>query len=153
MTDNGDNSGAQLPNLDLIALVQAARKTYDAGAQPSQVHAVYWIEADREADGPGPTARAGSWVIETNAGEIDGLWAIIRKATREGTLGYKARALTAPRTGGPASPRREIHVVTHDADDKADVERVRAALEALGIQAQMAYHRNKLAADEGEASI
>mgnify|MGYP001256775263 CR=1 FL=1 len=153
MTGSGDERGAQPPNLDLIALVQAARKAYDAGAQPSQVQAVYWIEADREADGPGPTARAGSWVLEPSAGEVDGLWAIIRAATREGALGYKARVLTAPRTGGPASPRREIHIVTYDADDTADVERVRAALAALGIQAPMTYQRNKPASGADKTNI
>jgi outer membrane protein TolC len=121
------------PDLDLIARVQAARRQFDAVAQPSQVHAVYWIEASRETDGPGPTPRAGAWVIGTTSAEIDGLWARIRAATREGALGYKARALTAPRTGGPANSQREIHVVTYDADDTADVERVRAALVGLGV--------------------
>jgi hypothetical protein len=121
------------PDLDLIARVQAARRQFDAEAQPSQVHGVYWIEASRETEGPGPTPRAGAWVIETAADTLDALWATIRTATREGALGYKARALTASRSGGPASAQREIRVVTYDAEDAADVERVRAALAGLGV--------------------
>ena len=136
-----DDRKPQPPNLDLIELVQAARRVYDAEAQPSHVHGVYWIEASREGDGPGPTPRAGSWIIETNAGAIDELWSVISAATREGVLGYKARVLTAPRTGGPAGEQREIHVVTYDANDAADVERVRAALAALGIHAGLRYQR------------
>lgn len=33
------------PNLDLIGMVQQARMQHDAGAAPSQMDAVYWIEA------------------------------------------------------------------------------------------------------------
>jgi hypothetical protein len=31
-------------------------------------------------------------------------------------------------------------VLTYDADDTADVERVRVALETLGIEGELAYH-------------
>jgi hypothetical protein len=136
-----DHPKPQPPNLDLIALVQAARRVYDAETQPSQVHGVYWIEASRETEGPGPTPRAGAWVIETKAAVMDALWAAISAATRAGVLGYKARALTAPRVGGPASDQREIHVVTYDAEDTADVERVRVSLAALGVESGVHYQR------------
>ncbi len=44
------------PNLDLIRMVQQARMAHDAQAKPSQVAAVYWIEAKPLAeDSPAPT--------------------------------------------------------------------------------------------------
>jgi hypothetical protein len=129
------------PNLDLIQMVQAARLAHDAEVLPSQVHGVYWLEVKRATPGPGPTARAGQWIIETTAAEQDALWVLVRDATREGRLGYKAKATTGPRASGDDREQREIHAVTHDADDAADVERVRAALEALGIGEPLRYER------------
>lgn len=130
------------PNLDLIQMVQAARLAHDAEVLPSQVHAVYWLEVKRETPGPGPTRRAGQWIIETTAGEIDALWLTVRAATRDGRLGAKCRALTAPRAGVQNTDQREIHVATYDADDAADVERVRAALAELGITDGLHYERS-----------
>jgi len=128
------------PNLDLIQMVQAARLAHDADVLPSQVLGVYWLEVKRESPGPGPTPRAGRWVIETTAGEADALWVLIRAATRDGRLGYKAKAATAARAGGIDRDQREIHIETVDADDAADVERVRVALETLGV-AKARYDR------------
>ena len=135
----GDSGKPQPPNHDLIRKVQAARLAHDADVLPSQVRAVYWLEVKRETPGPGPTARAGQWVIETTAAEQDALWLIVREATRQGKLGYKAKATTGPRAED--REQREIHVVTYDADDTADVERVRAALEALGMPGPLRYTR------------
>jgi hypothetical protein len=135
------------PNLDLIQMVQAARLAHDADALPSQVHAVYWLEVKRETPGPGPTSRAGQWIIETTAAEQDALWVRIREATRQGTLGYKAKASTGPRAED--REQREIHVVTSDADDAADVERVRAALMALGIPGPLRYERDRPTPEPG----
>ena len=129
------------PNLDLIQMVQAARLAHDAQALPSQMHGVYWLEVKRETPGPGPTARAGQWIIETTASEQDVLWVTIRAATRAGQLGYKAKATTGPRAGHDDRDQREIHVVTYDADDATDVQRVRAALETLGISGPLRYER------------
>lgn len=130
------------PNLDLIQMVQAARLAHDADVLPSQVHGVYWLEVKRETPGPGPTSRAGRWVIETTAAEIDALWVLIRTATRDGRLGYKAKATTSARAGGTDIDQREIHVATCDADDAADVERVRLALTALGVTESLRYDRS-----------
>ncbi|MBL8146537.1 MAG: DUF1917 domain-containing protein [Anaerolineae bacterium] len=127
------------PNLDLIQLVQAARLAYDADVLPSQVNGVYWLEVKRETPGPGPTSRAGAWVIETTAGEVDALWVLVRAATRDGRLGYKAKAATAARAGGG---QREIHVAAYDTEDSADVERVRMALVALGVTGPLRYDRS-----------
>lgn len=126
------------PNLDLIQMVQAARLAHDAEVLPSQVHGVYWLEVKRETPGPDPASRAGVWVIETTAAEADALWIAVRAATRDGRLGYKAKAATAARTGGD---QREIHAATVDADDAADVERVRVALLALGVTGALRYER------------
>jgi len=80
--DDGHKPG--LPNLDLIQMVQAARLAHDADVLPSEVHAIYWLEVKRETPGPGPTSRAGQWIIETTAGEIDAQWLLVRAATRDG---------------------------------------------------------------------
>jgi hypothetical protein len=119
------------PNLDLIQMVQRARMQHDADALPSQVSAVYWIEYKPAVPTPSPTARAGKWVIETTAEQVDALWIKVRAATHDGQLGYKSKVATASHSGDPNA--RVIHVLTVDRDDAADVERVRAALAALAI--------------------
>lgn len=116
------------PDLDLIGMVQRARMANDAEAQPSQVAAVYWIEAKRQTPGAAPTARAGYWLIRTTVREVDALWARVKAATEAGQLGYKSKVATASRAN---ADERVIHILTYDAADAADVERVRAALAAL----------------------
>jgi hypothetical protein len=120
-------------NLDLIQRVQAARMAHDEQAVPSQMKGVYWIEAKRQAEGAAPTSRAGRFIIRTTLEAIDALWADIRRATQAGELGYKARTATHAQRLGVDSSERVIHVVTYDADDLADRERVRQRLIALGI--------------------
>jgi hypothetical protein len=129
------------PDLDLIGMVQRARMEHDADAVPSQVSAVYWIEAKREVEGAAPTPRAGRWVIFTNVREVDALWELIKAATRTGNLGYKAKVSTSARDLGKDRDDRVIHVVTYDADDAADVARVREALGALGLSENIRYER------------
>ena len=109
---------------------------HDQQAQPSQISGVYWIEA-RAPSGPGPTPRAGYWRILTTLDQVDALWAQIKAATEAGTLGYKSKVATASRDAHSVS--RVIHVLTYDASDQADVERVRAALEALRIAGDLSY--------------
>lgn len=127
------------PNLDLIGMVQRGRMAHDAQTMPSKVGGVYWIEAKRQTDGPAPTPRAGQWVITTHLSEVDALWARVKAATEAGQLGYKSKVSTAPRAGGMDLDSRVICVVTADADDLADVERVREALRALGIDGDLVY--------------
>jgi hypothetical protein len=129
------------PDLDLIGMVQHARMAHDAEAVPSQVAAVYWIEARREGAGAAPTPRAGRWVIPTTVREVDALWEQIRAATRAGKLGYKSKVSTAARDLGKDRDDRVIHVVTYDADDAADVARVRDALRDLGVSENIQYER------------
>ena len=129
------------PDLDLIGMVQKARMAHDADAIPSQVAAVYWIEAKRDADAPLPTPRAGRWVIPITVHEVDSLWERIKVATRTGKLGYKSKVSTAARDLGKDRDDRVIHVVTVDAHDAADVARVREALRALGVNENIQYER------------
>lgn len=122
------------PDLDLIRMVQNARMQNDASAVPSQVSGAYWVEAKPETPRQTPTTRAGRWVIQTTAHEVDALWVTIRDATQAGRLGYKSKVTTASRTAGPNDADRVVFVLTYDADDSADVARVRAALNDLGVR-------------------
>ena len=128
------------PDLDLIGMVQRARMAHDADAKPSQVTAVYWIEAKRQGSGAAPTPRAGSFTIHTTLAQVDEQWARIKAATEAGTLGYKAKVATASHSG--SADERLIRVLTYDADDSADVARVRDALAALGFT-NLTYSRNQ----------
>ncbi|MBW4438081.1 MAG: DUF1917 domain-containing protein [Pleurocapsa minor GSE-CHR-MK-17-07R] len=122
-------------DLSLIQMVQRARMAHDAEALPSQMEGVYWIEYKPEVPVAPPTSRAGVFVIETDAVQADALWAAVKEATRTGALGYKSKVTTASRSRGKDRDDRLVHVLTADADDAADVARVRAALDALGITA------------------
>jgi hypothetical protein len=134
-----DEHKPEPPDLDLIQMVQRGRMAHDAEAAPSQVSAVYWIEAKRAAEGKPPTPRAGYWAIATTLREVDAVWAAIKAATEAGQLGYKSKVATASHSGDPNA--RTIHVMTYDADDTEDVARVRAALAALDMPAEIEYHR------------
>ena len=98
---------------------------HDAQAQPSQMAAVYWIEA--KAPNAAPTAPAGYWLIRTDLSRVDADWAVIKAATEAGTLGYKAKVATASRV---SPDERVIHVLMA-ADD---AQRVGDALRALGFK-------------------
>lgn len=127
----------QKPNLDLISMVQQARMAHDASAQPSQINAVYWIEAKAPADsGAAITPHAGYFVISTTSEAVDTLWAKIKQATEAGSLGHKSKVSTRPDPGQTDPQARMIHVRTANSTDEADVERVRAALQQMGIAAE-----------------
>jgi hypothetical protein len=130
------------PDLDLIQMVQRARMQHDADARPSQTAGVYWIEAKCEQpDCAPPTPRAGQWVYDTTAAEVDALWDTVKAATRAGQLGYKSKVSTASRQQGqPGS--RTICARTADSDDAADVERIRAGLVDLGLGDRLRYERD-----------
>ncbi len=127
----------QKHDLDLIQMVQQARMQNDDQAQPSQISAVYWIEA--KAPNPQPTPRAGALVIATKIDAVDALWAKVKAATEAGELGYKAKVSTSPgRDQGMASDRL-IHVRVADGTDEAAIQRVRAKLRDLGITADVPF--------------
>lgn len=133
------------PDLDLIQKVQRARMLHDADARPSEITAVYWIEAKSQAETTKPpTSRTGEWQIETTLAQADALWAQVRQATEVGQLGYKSKVSTASHSGVKGAEDRLIAVRTYDADDLTDVGRVKAALVALGIDAKsLRYERDK----------
>lgn len=120
------------PDLDLIHRVQQARMLHDNQATPSQMDAVYWIEA-KCPDCPPPTARSGQWIITIPVVMIDHIWQIIKEATERGDLGYKAKVSTAPRSG-QGNSWRAIHICVADSADAADVERVRVALREMDFE-------------------
>ena len=119
-------------NLDLIQMVQRARMLHDQSARPSDYSSVYWIEAKREAGGgyPAPTAKAGEWRATLPAAEVDAVWERVKALTAQGGLGYKSKVSTQ---GLVKRDERLLCVRTYDAGDSADVNRVGAALRALGL--------------------
>jgi len=127
-------------DLDLIQMVQRARMINDEQAQPSEVNAVYWIEA--KAPSGKPTPRAGKWVIPTSVDAVDALWGKIREATEQGELGYKSKVSTSPGKNQAHSDARLIHVRVADSDDKQDVARIKRALNALGISDKLEFVRD-----------
>ncbi len=120
-------------DLDLIQMVQRARMQHDADAQPSQIGAVYWIEAKPPTATQPPTARAGYWQILVDLAQVDAAWARVKAATEAGELGYKARVATAAHGGAKDADARLIRVMTYDADDAADVARIGETLRAMGF--------------------
>ncbi|MCU0465238.1 MAG: DUF1917 domain-containing protein [Anaerolineae bacterium] len=136
-----DDNNPTPPNLDLIQMVQRARMMHDADAKPSEMGGVYWVESKPNHPVSPPTPRAGLWVIQTDADGIDALWATVKAANERGELGYKAKASTSARRGGGDPRQRVVVVCVADSDDASEVERVRAALVGLGINAPMDYER------------
>lgn len=122
-------------NLNLIQMVQAARRLHDETARPSDIAAVYWIEAKRQAgDYPPPTSNAGEWRIPLTAQTVDKVWEQVKTATAAGKLGYKSKVSTRPAAGQSHPDERLLCVRSYDADDKADVERIKQALLAMGLR-------------------
>ncbi len=122
------------PNLDLISMVQRARAMHDASARPSDLAAVYWIEAKAQGrDQPQPTANAGEWRVSLSAETVDAVWERVKRQTRAGQLGYKSKVSTAPAAGQSDPQDRMLCARTYDAGDAADVQRVKSGLLRLGL--------------------
>ena len=121
-------------NLDLIQMVQAARMLHDETARPSDYAAVYWIEAKRgTGDYPPPTSRAGEWRIGLSLETVDAIWERVKALTVAGQLGYKSKVSTSPAADQADPDERLLCVRSYDAADKSDLERIKAALEAIGL--------------------
>ncbi|MCY4020147.1 MAG: DUF1917 domain-containing protein [Chloroflexi bacterium] len=130
-----DDKGREQMNLDLIEMVQRARMMHDEDARPSDYAAVYWIEAKRKAgDYPAPTSNAGEWRARLTVATVDAVWEMVKRATVAGKLGYKSKVSTRPAAGQADPDERLLCVRTYDARDVDDVERVRAVLEAMGLE-------------------
>ncbi len=122
-------------NLDLIQMVQKARLLHDATARPTELAAVYWIEAKRrQGDFPAPTARSGEWRSRLTVQNVDAIWEQVKALTIAGELGYKSKVSTAPAAGQANLEERLLCARTYDAADRADVQRVKAALLGLGLR-------------------
>lgn len=125
----------QQMNLDLIAMIQRARMLHDEDARPSDYAAVYWIEAKcATGDCSQPTANAGEWRARLTVATVDQVWEKVKQATVAGKLGYKSKVSTRPAAGQADPDERLLCARTYDARDVDDVERVRAALQALGLE-------------------
>ena len=121
-------------NLDLIQMVQRARMLHDASARPSELAAVYWIEAKSgAADCPAPTAQAGEWRVSLTAANVDAVWEQVKVLTLAGKLGYKSKVSTRPAAGQADPDERLLCARTYDARDADDVERVGSALRDIGL--------------------
>lgn len=129
-------------DLDLIQRVQRARMLHDQHAQPSQVPAVYWIEAKNPHAQALPSPRSGEFRIQSDLKRVDGDWARIKTATEAGELGHKSKVSTVATDGIPHSEQRVICVRTTDADDRADRDRVQKHLQKLGFTVDE-YYRDK----------
>jgi hypothetical protein len=127
-------------DLDLIRMVQQARIMHDREAVPSNISAVYWIESKPLTPMPDLTPRAGQWLIESSAAEVDDLWVKIREATEAGRLGYKSKVSTTAAKGQSQASARLIIVRTYDADDSADVLRIQTVLREIGVTT-LSYER------------
>ena len=122
-------------NLDLIQMVQHARMLHDETARPSDVSAVYWIEAKRQTgDYPPPTANAGEWRVKLTAETVDEAWEQVKAATAAGRLGYKSKVSTRPAAGQSHPDERLLCVRSYDAGDKSDIERIKQALLDMGLR-------------------
>ena len=136
-------SGPEKINLDLIQMVQQARMLHDETARPSELSAVYWIEAKRKSGNyPAPTANAGEWRIRLRVDGVDAVWERVKAATVAGELGYKSKVSTRPAAGQSDPEERLICVRTYDAADADDIERVKRALLVIGLS-QVEYVADK----------
>lgn len=130
-------------DLDLIQMVQRARMLHDESAVPSDVSAVYWIEAKRlPGDYPAPTAKSGEWRVKLSVDTVDAVWERVKALTAAGALGYKSKVSTRPAAGQANPSERLLCARTYDAGDREDVARVGDALRAIGLR-DLAYRPDK----------
>lgn len=111
--------------------------------KPSTVTDDFYTHAVREptrAPYPESTERSGKWLVFVPRTQIDAVWDRIATAVREGRLGGHAKVSTSrPNRLSNEPERHVICVYTYDAEDKTDVDRVRAELRTLGITDRIPY--------------
>jgi hypothetical protein len=98
-----------------------------------------WIYAGRAVGAyPDSTPHGGKWLVYFPVAKIDQEWARIKAAVEAGRLGGLAKVATSPREYRLGF----MHVVcvyTYDAEDVADVRRVRQELRAMGYTWKIGY--------------
>jgi hypothetical protein len=117
-------------------------------ASPSTFDADLWIVAHGPGAGPQAADAGGKWLLFVDRENIDEVWAKVRQSVEAGLLGSSAKVSTA--LPNPMTRKPEKHVIcvyTVDAEDEADVRRVREHLRTLGFEAPIAYKTNKATLD------
>ncbi len=132
--------------IDKDKLARASRLLHEmarrfANANPSEVVQIPWIFAERKnGKYPADTVRTGKWLVFVDAEELDDTWRTIKAATEQGKLGSRAKSSTSLRSPHARNPRTKvICVYTYDAEDEADVRRVRVELRRLGVEKKISY--------------
>jgi hypothetical protein len=101
----------------------------------------FLVRAQRSAGNyPEGTERNGKWMIFPPTSDVDEHWARILRALDAGVLGDSAKVATARENPNAIrASEKLICVYTYDADDYADVSRVRQALRAIGYTRKLPY--------------
>jgi hypothetical protein len=109
--------------------------------KPTKEQRDYWLFAEREIGFyPEHTERGGKWLIFAPSDIVDEVWQKIGQAVKQGKLGSTAKVATAKENPNSTdSSRHVICVYTYDADDEADVLRIRSSLRELGITSKIPY--------------
>jgi DNA helicase-2/ATP-dependent DNA helicase PcrA len=116
-------------------------RTAPPDARPSQTRDQYWLYAYRNGvKATNAMNNAGKWLLFVPVDDIDRWWELIRTATEEGRLGPASKTSTAkPNPNAADQDTKVICVYTENAEDEADVMRVREELRRLGIKWDLCY--------------
>lgn len=107
---------------------------------PSEESESPWIYAHRKVgEYPSATKRNGKWLVFVPLDEVDEVWAVVKKATQDGTLGSSSKVATAYDNGLYDPHIKVICIYTYDWKNEEDVKRIREELRNLGITRKIAY--------------
>jgi hypothetical protein len=121
--------------------------------KPSTFMEGAWLASRNPTAPPYDPDRGGKWLLYVDRKNVDDVWQKILTALHEGRLGPSAKVSTAVES--PLSRRKNKHVIcvfTVDADDEADVRRVRSELRTLGFTARLPYKTNSATRNREYAS-
>ena len=112
---------------------------------PSQTLDAYWVYADNETHNYHlPRGADGKWLFFEHVSAVDATWEKIRTATRQGLFGNTSKTATAKPSRNAFDPTTKvICVYTNDLHNTVDVERIRKAIRALGIDNKLIYKLNR----------
>ena len=107
--------------------------------RPSRYTRDYYMTVDG-TNPPEGMQRPGKWLVFLSRSRIDALWASVKRAVQGGRLGHLAAVTTALPHPSSTDPKKHVlFVYTRDADDPADVRRVRETLRQLGVSWKIPY--------------